>query len=99
MKVVFTPEAERQATEMGEWWRTRRPSAPNLLADELSAVLNLLACTPSAGSTYVTESGKPARRMLMPKTGNHVYFEIDSERDLVIVHAIWGAPRGRGPCL
>jgi hypothetical protein len=37
--------------------------------------------------------------VLLPKTRNHVYFEVDAERDLVIVLALWGAPRGRGPRL
>jgi len=35
----------------------------------------------------------------MPRTKNHVYFEVDEARDLVIAHAIWGAPKGRGPKL
>jgi hypothetical protein len=37
--------------------------------------------------------------VLLPRTKNHVYFEVDVSRGLIIVHAIWGAPRGRGPKL
>ncbi len=47
----------------------------------------------------VTSSGKPFRRVLMPRTRNHVYFEFDEAQGVVIVHALWGAPRGRGPKL
>jgi hypothetical protein len=42
---------------------------------------------------------KQFRRVLMPKTKNHIYFEMDETRGLIIVHALWGAPRGRGPQL
>jgi hypothetical protein len=35
----------------------------------------------------------------MPKTRTHVYYEVDWERDIIIVLAIWGAPRRRGPHL
>lgn len=99
MKLYFTPEAERQATVMDAWWREHRPGSRDLFARELSEAVDLIAGAPSAGAKYTTRSGRPFRRMLMPKTRNHVYFEVDEARDLVVVHAIWGAPRGRGPRL
>ncbi|HSM92483.1 MAG TPA: type II toxin-antitoxin system RelE/ParE family toxin [Anaeromyxobacteraceae bacterium] len=97
MKVVFTPEGDRQATEKDRWWREHRPSYPDLFSDELSAALELIARTPNAGASYQTMSGKQMRRVLMPRTKNHVYFEVDQEHSRVIVHAVWGTPRGRGP--
>jgi hypothetical protein len=36
MKVAFTPEADRQATELDGWWREHRPAAPDLFAREPS---------------------------------------------------------------
>jgi plasmid stabilization system protein ParE len=99
MKLAFTPDAERQASEMDAWWREHRPAASDLFADELAAVGELIANVPSAGTIYTTSRGQRFRRVLMPKTRNHVYFEVDEAQQLVIVHAIWGAPRGRGPRL
>jgi hypothetical protein len=99
MKLLFTPQAERQAEEMDFWWREHRPGVGDLFARELVEARNLITGAPAAGSVYSTRSGKLYRRVLMPKTKNHVYFEVDEARDLVIVHAIWGAPRGRGPKL
>jgi plasmid stabilization system protein ParE len=99
MKYVFTPEAEAQATEMDTWWREHRPAARGLFAQELADVLTLVTRTPGVGTTHKTNSGKALRRVLMPKTKNHVYFEVDLPRDQVIVHAVWGTPRGRGPNL
>lgn len=35
----------------------------------------------------------------MPRTENHVYFQVDEATRTVHVLAVWGAPRGRGPRL
>lgn len=99
MKLVFTPDAERQASEMDSWWREHRPAARDLFARELAEAGALIARTPSAGAIYTSKRGLQFRRVLMPKTKNHLYFEVDEAREFVIVHAIWGAPRGRGPRL
>jgi plasmid stabilization system protein ParE len=97
MKLVFTPEAERQASEMDGWWREHRSDARDLFARELAEARELIAATPSIGVTYTDGSGRTARRVLLPKTRNHVYCEVDEVRGLVIVLAVWGAPRRRGP--
>lgn len=99
MKLFFTPQAERQAAEMDLRWREHRPASRDLFARELAEAGELIAGTPSAGSTYSTGGGKAYRRVLLPRTRNHVYVEVDASQDRVVVHAIWGAPRGRGPKL
>ncbi len=99
MKVFFTPQAERQVAEMDFWWREHRPGSRDLFARELAEALALIAGAPAAGSTYSTRNGKNFRRVLMPKSRNHLYFNVDVSADRVVVHAIWGAPRGRGPSL
>jgi len=99
MKLFFTPEADRQAVEMDTWWREHRAGVSDLFARELSEVRELIVGAPTVGTRYSTRGGKLFRRVLMPKTKNHVYFEVDEARELIIVHAIWGAPRGRGPRL
>jgi hypothetical protein len=83
----------------GHLWREHRLGSRDLFARELAEARALIAGAPAAGSTYSTRSGKLYRRVFMPKTKNHVYFEVDEARDLVVVHAIWGAPKGRGPKL
>src|SRR6266568_1934884 len=81
---------------MDTWWRERRPAARGLFAQELADVLTLVTRTPGVGTTYRTSSGKTLRRVLMPKTKNHVYFEVDLARDQVIVHAVWVRLAGVG---
>jgi hypothetical protein len=81
------------------WWREHRRDARLLFARELAEARDLILATPGVGVTYTSASGKTARRVLLPKTRNHVYFEVDEQQDLVIVLAVWGAPRRRGPSL
>lgn len=99
MRLVFTPEAEQQAYEMDTWWRAHRPKAPGLFVRELAEVLEAIMSTPTLGVRYRTRSGKVAQRLLMLKTRTHVYFGVDKEQDLVVVLAVWGAPRRNGPGL
>lgn len=49
------------------------------------------------GTVYTILDGKQVRRVLMPKTGHHLYFVADA--DEIIVHAIWGASKEHGPRL
>ncbi len=92
MKLFFTPQAERQAAEMDFWWREHRPGSRDLFAQEMAEARALITDAPAAGSRYSTRSGKLYRRVLLPRTKNHVYFEVDEARDMVPVHASLGAP-------
>jgi plasmid stabilization system protein ParE len=84
---------------MDRWWRENRPDTADLFAHELDAARRLITAFPEMGVPYVQREGTLVRRVLMPKTQNHVYFEIDEENDVVMILALWGAPRGRGPRL
>ena len=99
MKVVFTPDADAQVEAIDTWWRDHRPSASDLFARELAEAVMLLGDIPSLGTKYRTRSGRDLQRLLLSRTRNHIYFEVDSEHSLVIIHAVWGAPRGRDPRL
>ena len=39
------------------------------------------------------------RKVLMPKTRHHLYYVADFDEDVIIIHAVWGAPRESGPTL
>jgi plasmid stabilization system protein ParE len=98
MKLVFTPEAEQQADECDTWWRQHR-DARDLFAQELADARTLLRRAPNIGSMYTVLDGLPVRRVLLPKTGAHVYYSIDEGEGLVKILAVWGAPKGRAPRL
>ncbi len=54
---------------------------------------------PEIGTPYVERHGVIVRRVLLPTTKNHLYYEIDRANDVVMILAVWGAPKGRGPTL
>jgi hypothetical protein len=57
----------------------------------------MIARTPELGTVYTERHATAVRRVLLPKTKNHVYYEIDRENAVVTILAVWGAPKGRGP--
>jgi hypothetical protein len=69
LRVLITPEAERQASDVDRWWREHRPAGPGLFLDELAAAIELIGAMPLAGRRYrhgpvqgVRRSGPDLRR-------------------------------------
>ena len=97
MRVVLLDEAQRRFEAEDEWWREHR-DAKELFAEEFAQTLEQLSFLPNRGQRYRLARGKLIQRVLMKKTGCHVYCH-DRERDVIEVHSIWGARRERGPSL
>jgi hypothetical protein len=74
--------------------RTGRPR--RVFAHELAAMKELILKSPGIGTVYATLDGEPVRRLLMEKTGNHLYYSFDSRHNCIIV-AVWGGPKKHGP--
>jgi plasmid stabilization system protein ParE len=70
-----------------------------LFEQEFEQALRRLVSMPKAGLPYPTESRPTMRRLLLPKTGYHVYFALERDETVVVIHSVWGARRGRGPKL
>jgi len=99
VKLRVGKQAQRQASRIEQWWLEHRPAAGALFIDEIDRTFRLLCETPGAGVRWPTARRPNLRRVLMPNTGNHVYFRVDEAKRTVHVLAIWGAPRGRTPNL
>lgn len=98
MNVRLAPRALAEAKRLKTWWRENRTSAPDLFEEELALALERLRTRgASVGTPYAAELEAPVRRLLLPKTQNHVYFVIDG--DDVVVVSVWGTPRGARPAL
>ena len=97
MKVRFTPRARRRAKLVLAWWRANRPVAPTLFEDELTQAIETLCEQPHAGTVYDPVAAARVRRLLLPKSEQHVYYVVDEAAEVVVIHTIWGARRGRGP--
>ena len=73
------------------------PRLRDLFADELAAAVQILALLPGASSPYVHATITGLRRLYLEKLGCRLYYTFDG--DEVIVRALWGARRQRGPRL
>jgi plasmid stabilization system protein ParE len=99
LRIEFSPDALGQIRAVHDWWRINRPSAPDLLREELAATLELVRSSPHAAKLYQFSTIPGLRRSLMPRTRYHLYFTFHEDRALIFVHAIWHASRGHGPPL
>jgi len=36
---------------------------------------------------------------LLPKTEYHVYYALERNETVIVIHSVWGARRGQGPTL
>ena len=95
MKVDFSEEAARQARRERAWWRKHR-DAKHLFTEELRAARKLLSSAPKH-EVYGVFEGEAVRRLLLDKTGCHVYYIVLDGESIVRVVAVWGASRGSGP--
>ncbi|MBI4956396.1 MAG: hypothetical protein HY908_30545 [Myxococcales bacterium] len=99
MKFRFTGRADRRIEQVDLWWREHRPAAPSLFRDELDALLARLEHAPETGILHRTASGRLARRALLLRTRQYVYYAVDRDAALVTILTVWGAARGREPKL
>ena len=84
---------------MDAWWAENRPGAPDVFAREFRDTLEQIRTMPGSGIGWPTERRPTLRRILMPRTENHVYFRVDEKAQTIHVLAVWGAPTGTAPKL
>ena len=95
-RVRFTATAQRHVTHEKTWWLENRLHS-EVFATELEEALRVLSLLPGAGTPY-TAAGVPAlRRLYLRKLTCHLYYTFDEHE--VIVRAVWGARRRRGPTI
>ncbi len=99
MKVQFTQRARRRVLLVSKWWKEHRPAAAALFDDELEQAVRALEAQPAIGLVYETIDGKSFRRILLRATAQHVYYELDAQKAVVVIHTVWGARRGAPPKL
>lgn len=68
-----------------------------LFATELENALHIAAVLPGAGTPYRRTAVDELRRIYLRKLACHLYYTVDDHE--VIVRALWGARRERGPIL
>ena len=93
-RVQFTATARRHVVRERDWWIENREQV-EAFASDLDRTLGVIATLPGVSSSYERVPGM--RRVFVERIGVHVYFTFDGDR--VIVRAVWGARRRRGPRL
>ncbi len=66
-----------------------------LFATEIEDAIRTVAALPGAGTAYPHSATPGLRRIYLRKIACHLYYTFD--QDEVVVRALWGAKRERGP--
>ena len=93
-RVRFTATANQHVAQERAWWIANRDHH-ELFATELEGAIRILAVLPGAGTPYTKSLTPDLRRLYLRKLACHLYYTFDD--DEVIVRALWGAKRERGP--
>jgi plasmid stabilization system protein ParE len=78
------------------WWLANRDHT-TVLADELEQALKIVAALPGAGTPYAPSPVHGVRRIYLRRVAAHLYYTFNDEE--VVIRALWGARRERGPRL
>ena len=92
--VRFAAIAQRHVKREKTWWLQNRAST-DVFATEVEEALRILAIFPGVGTPYKEAGVSGLRRLYLRQIDCHLYYTFD-ERE-VIVRALWGARRRRGP--
>jgi hypothetical protein len=75
----------------------RTPRQSGGVAEELEQALKIVAMLPGAGTVYSALPVPGVRRIYLRRLALHLYYTFNDEA--VLVRALWGARRERGPQL
>lgn len=93
-RVRFTVTAQRHVRREKAWWIANRIHQDVFVA-EFEEALRILALLPGAGTPYLQGGIVGVRRLYVQKVACHLYYTFDDRE--VLVRALWGARRQRGP--
>ena len=95
-RVQFTATAQEHVRREKGWWLEHRIHT-DVFAAELEEALRVVALLPGAGTPYTYSSIPNLRRIYLRNVACHLYYTYDDDK--VIVRALWGARRDRGPVI
>lgn len=95
-RVRFTATAQRHVRRERRWWLENRDHV-EIFAVEMREAIRIVKLLPGAGGAYRHTRIEGLRRIYLSKVACHLYYTFDD--DEVLVRALWGAHRGRGPVL
>lgn len=96
--VQFSDVAAGHVEDIANWLKGNGRNADRFLA-ELQRATALLVSSPEMGAAFGRRRKGRVRRVLLRESAMHVYYVYRPDPDVVLVVAVWGARRGRGPKL
>jgi len=93
-RVRFTATAQEHVRREKAWWLANRDHA-DVFTEELEHALQIITALPGVGTLYAQSSVPGVRRVYLRRVAAHLYYTFDE--DEVIIRALWGARRERGP--
>ena len=98
MDIKIGKRAQRLVELENSWW-LENADYPLTFEQEFEYLLLLLRDVPMLGVPYPTEKRPHLQRVLLTKSKCHVYFTLENDKTLIVIHSVWGACRKRGPNL
>ena len=93
-RLRFTATAQEHVRREKAWWLANRDHT-DVFTEELEQALRIIAALPGAGTPYPQSPVPGVRRVYLGRVAAHLYYTFDSSD--VIIRALWGARRERGP--
>ncbi len=81
------------------WCVENDRGVPDVFLAEVEAAIERLSELPYSGHLYEKSPIDAVRRVLLRRSGYHLYYTTDADVSDVVVRAVWYAGRGAGPVL
>lgn len=95
MKAFISKRGARAAEHIDERWR-EHADHPDLFAREFAVAIELLETTSGPGAPFPTPRHPKLKRILLPRSRCHIYFEIDESKQTIRILHVWDGRRERG---
>ena len=93
-RLRFTATAQEHVRREKAWWLANRDHT-DVFTEKLEQALRIIAALPGAGTPYPQSPVPGVRRVYLRRVAAHLYYTFD--RNEVIIRALWGSRRERGP--
>jgi len=94
-----TPRAATEIRRASAWWRANREAAPFALIEDLERAFELIAAQPGIGARARNAKMEGVRRLLLSRTGYHLYYQVNADAGRIEILALWHSRRGRAPAI
>jgi plasmid stabilization system protein ParE len=91
--------AKAQIRTAEDWWRLKRPKAPNAIREELERAASIISVQPEIGARARNASLSGVRRLHLARVRYYVYYWLLTDPERIEILAFWHESRGSDPPL